>query len=207
MDKKFCSNCGAPLEHDSKFCGSCGARLEETVQRAPMVQNEAVAHIKQEFSTMTNNVAGTLSNVSTQDWKERIRDNSTLQRFKTNYLTTDGRLNRWAYFIKSLKLILMDFLAYLFILLCAGMMATDSVVGVLLGVVLMVPAFGVILAVLAASVMLGVRRCHDLGHSGWLLLIGLVPVVNFFWALYLCFFPGTHGENQYGPDPLLANIC
>ena len=202
MEKNFCSNCGAPLEHDSKFCGSCGARLEETVQRSLMVQNEAVAHIKQEFSTMTNNVEGTLSNVSSQDWKERIRDNSTLQSFKTNYLTIDGRLNRWAYFIKSLKLILMDFLAYLFILLCAGMMATDSAVGVLLGVVLMVPVFGFMLAVLVASVMLGVRRCHDLGHSGWLLLIGLVPVVNFFWALYLWFFPGTHGENQYGPDPL-----
>ncbi len=41
----------------------------------------------------------------------------------------------------------------------------------------------------------GVRRMHDVGKSGWYLLI---PFYNF----YLTINEGVIGENQYGPDPL-----
>ncbi|MBQ8418643.1 MAG: DUF805 domain-containing protein, partial [Phascolarctobacterium sp.] len=47
-----------------------------------------------------------------------------------------------------------------------------------------------------------VRRCHDLDRSGYWGLLVLIPVVNFFFLLYLLFAKGTEGWNQYGPDPL-----
>ena len=48
-------------------------------------------------------------------------------------------------------------------------------------------------AVLLPSLAAGVRRMHDVGKSGWYLL---VPLYN----LYLACIAGDAGENQYGPD-------
>lgn len=50
------------------------------------------------------------------------------------------------------------------------------------------------LAVLIPSIAVGVRRMHDLGKSGWYLLI---PIYN----LVLACTDGEQGENAYGPDP------
>ncbi len=36
-----------------------------------------------------------------------------------------------------------------------------------------------------------IRRCHDLGKSGWFILLLLIPFVGFFIALYLWFAPGV----------------
>jgi uncharacterized membrane protein YhaH (DUF805 family) len=49
-------------------------------------------------------------------------------------------------------------------------------------------------AVLLPSIAVGVRRMHDVGKSGWFLLI---PLYN----LYLACSEGDKGENEYGYDP------
>jgi uncharacterized membrane protein YhaH (DUF805 family) len=52
----------------------------------------------------------------------------------------------------------------------------------------------------------GVKRYHDHDKSGWWLLVGLIPLIGFFWLLIeLGFLAGTDGPNQYGPDPLAAS--
>ena len=50
------------------------------------------------------------------------------------------------------------------------------------------------LAVLLPSLAVGVRRMHDVGKSGWFILI---PIYN----LILAVTEGDAGENEYGPDP------
>lgn len=50
------------------------------------------------------------------------------------------------------------------------------------------------LAVLVPSIAVGVRRMHDVGKSGWFLLI---PIYN----LILACTDGQVGPNEYGPDP------
>lgn len=57
-----------------------------------------------------------------------------------------------------------------------------------------------IIAILAgvAGIFMGIKRLHDLNHSGWLYLIGLIPIVNFFFSIYLIVWKGTDGDNQYG---------
>ncbi len=47
-----------------------------------------------------------------------------------------------------------------------------------------------------------VKRCHDRDRSGWILLVGLVPVVGIWVTIELWFLRGTVGQNKYGPDPL-----
>lgn len=50
------------------------------------------------------------------------------------------------------------------------------------------------LAMLAPSIAVAVRRMHDVGKSGWFVLI---PIYN----LVLAVTEGNKGTNEYGPDP------
>ena len=57
------------------------------------------------------------------------------------------------------------------------------------------------LATLIPSLAVGVRRLHDTGRSGWMLLIALIPIVGSIWLLVLMVLEGNPGENEYGADP------
>ena len=56
-------------------------------------------------------------------------------------------------------------------------------------------------ATAALGVLLGVRRLHDLGRSGWIALGMLVPFVNLAIGLWLLCAPGDAGANRFGPAP------
>ncbi|RAR48013.1 DUF805 domain-containing protein [Flavobacterium lacus] len=56
-----------------------------------------------------------------------------------------------------------------------------------------------ILAVLIPSISVGVRRMHDVGKSGWYLLI---PIYSFILACT----EGDYGQNKYGSDPKNTNL-
>jgi len=66
------------------------------------------------------------------------------------------------------------------------------------------------LCYLAASVVVGVRRLHDIGWSGWLILLSAVPYAGPVFGLVMLFKPGTPGNNRFGPQPnpptLLAKL-
>ncbi len=57
------------------------------------------------------------------------------------------------------------------------------------------------LAILIPALAVSVRRLHDTGKSGWMFLVGLIPVIGFIWLLVLYIMEGTPGENQYGANP------
>jgi uncharacterized membrane protein YhaH (DUF805 family) len=53
---------------------------------------------------------------------------------------------------------------------------------------------------LVPSLAVAVRRLHDVGRTGWWLLLGIVPfggLVLLVWYL----FPSKESANQYGPPP------
>jgi len=56
-------------------------------------------------------------------------------------------------------------------------------------------------AVLIPSLAVAVRRLHDVGKSGWMILIGLIPIIGGIWLLVLYVTDSQPGENQYGPNP------
>jgi len=58
-----------------------------------------------------------------------------------------------------------------------------------------------LLAVMIPGLAVSVRRLHDIGKSGWMVLISLIPIVGGIWLLVLTVTEGTFGENQYGPNP------
>lgn len=59
------------------------------------------------------------------------------------------------------------------------------------------------LAVFLPSLGVGIRRLHDVNKSGWMLLVSLIPLVGWIWAIVLLATKGDEGENQYGPAPVL----
>lgn len=61
-------------------------------------------------------------------------------------------------------------------------------------------ALGAALALVLPCLAVGVRRLHDINKSGWYIIIGFIPVVQFV-LLYFYLKSGDKGENQYGPDP------
>ncbi len=69
----------------------------------------------------------------------------------------------------------------------------------------MIPVIGWIISLAIAVVGVGttIRRWHDLGQTGWLTLLGLIPVVGLLVVIYLCWKHGTGTPNMYGeaPDP------
>ncbi len=95
-----------------------------------------------------------------------------------NYVNFDGRARRSEYWY----FILFNFLISIGIGIIAG--------------IIKVPIIGTIysIAVLLPSIAVAVRRMHDVGKSGWYMLI---PIYN----IILAFTEGTKGNNEYGPDP------
>jgi uncharacterized membrane protein YhaH (DUF805 family) len=79
--------------------------------------------------------------------------------------------------------------------------AVAAVAGEMAAAVAMIPV-GLATAVAGvSSILVGAQRCRDFGWSGWAVLITVLPVVGFVFALAMMVLPGTPGQNRYGPDP------
>ena len=64
------------------------------------------------------------------------------------------------------------------------------------------PLYGVyLLATILPGLALSVRRLHDLGKSGWMLLIVLIPLIGGIWLIVLMAKEGEAVENKYGINP------
>lgn len=60
------------------------------------------------------------------------------------------------------------------------------------------------LITLIPSLAVAVRRLHDSDRSGWMILMGLIPIVGGLILLIFYLTPGTSGPNRFGPDPIAA---
>ena len=105
--------------------------------------------------------------------------------------TTDGRIGRLRYLAWSMVLMLACMPLFA---IAAGFFAASEILGGLLMVV-------VGIAVAVVGIMFGVQRLHDIGWSGWLLLVSLVPVVGGVFSLLLFIIPGSTEANRFGSPP------
>jgi uncharacterized membrane protein YhaH (DUF805 family) len=98
---------------------------------------------------------------------------------KNKYAQFNGRARRaeyWQFFL--FNVIISFVLGFI-----DGIIFKRQVISALFSVVTLVP-----------SIAVAIRRMHDVGKSGWFVL---VP----FYNLYLAVTEGTRGPNEYGPDP------
>ena len=57
------------------------------------------------------------------------------------------------------------------------------------------------LVVLIPGLAVCVRRLHDVGKSGWMALICLIPIVGAIWLLVLLFTDSQAQSNKWGENP------
>ena len=103
-----------------------------------------------------------------------------------------GRLNRQPYFL--IGIIIGAVIQLLVRYPKAHHLAMAPAIQIIIVVILLLSGTGVI--------MLTIARLHDLDKSGWYVLLQVVPLINFIFALYVLFAKGTTGPNRFGPDPL-----
>ncbi len=64
----------------------------------------------------------------------------------------------------------------------------------------------VVLVFIVPLLAAGARRLHDIGKTGWLLLIGLIPIVNLV-LLYFTVQPTQPESNQWGAPPIPVPVA
>lgn len=89
----------------------------------------------------------------------------------------------------------------------AASMLTSVLLGVAIALVasqaevaLFLPILNLVFT-MAIFVIMARRRCHDLGVSPWMMLIGFIPLVNLYFIYLMLFKRGDDGANEYGPPP------
>jgi uncharacterized membrane protein YhaH (DUF805 family) len=68
----------------------------------------------------------------------------------------------------------------------------------------MLPLYAAMLPGLYISLAVFAKRLHDMGQTGWLSLLSLVPLVGIGMFFWMGFAGGKPGPNEYGPDPRAA---
>ena len=117
---------------------------------------------------------------------------------KKRYAKFDGRASRSEYWYFMLFYLILSFIlgsidAYV-INPMLGETPVESVQG---GILQFVAA----LALLVPSIALAIRRLHDIGKSGWWLLIVLIPIIGALVLLYFYVVDSESGTNRFGMNP------
>jgi uncharacterized membrane protein YhaH (DUF805 family) len=126
--------------------------------------------------------------------------------YSPKILSFSGRLGRMRYLAYSLGLNIALSLAMIPFAGAAAFMGGMGGNPESMGIIGMLVMALVYIGSIVISVMFAKRRLNDLNRSGWWMLLFLVPVVNLLMVIYLLFFPGTDGANNFGPAPIANSI-
>lgn len=108
-----------------------------------------------------------------------------------NYARFSGRSSRPAFWWWVLAVLLVNAVAAVIDrVLFGGGPDAAQLVGALVSLALLLP-----------NIAVAVRRLHDVGRSGWWLLLSLIPLIGFLVLLYWYVQPGEPGENRFGHAP------
>jgi uncharacterized membrane protein YhaH (DUF805 family) len=104
-----------------------------------------------------------------------------------HYFDFEGRTRRsvfWYFFLANI------IIAIVLNVVDTMMLHLGGILGMLYALATLLPGLGI-----------GVRRLHDTNHSGWWLLIALIPLVGAIVLIVFYVQEGTKGQNQFGADP------
>lgn len=108
---------------------------------------------------------------------------------KEKYCCFEGRARRSEYWFFCLFNMIVSFA----ISAITGIIGSDTLATIL--------STAVSLAIFLPGLGVAVRRMHDVGKSGWYLLMSLIPFVGAILVIIKLATEGDAGPNEYGPDP------
>lgn len=111
-----------------------------------------------------------------------------------NFANFSGRATRreyWMFQLASLLFLLSIYILgiFLIILIDPSMSIIMMGLSLLYSLALIIPGLG-----------LYVRRLHDTGRSGWMILLGLIPFIGGWILLIFSLLDSQRGTNAYGPS-------
>lgn len=166
------------VQCQSSECSACGIIIEKYLARqAQLAESTAI----QTRGATLSPYAPPTANVS-----EAMPQHGELKPFSLS-----GRIGRLRYLAWSLVMMVSVIGAFAF---AAILMSVSSTLGLL--------CMGLIgIGMLVVSVQIGVQRLHDLGWSGWLMLLNLVPILGSLFPFVMLLMPGSREVNRYGSPP------
>jgi uncharacterized membrane protein YhaH (DUF805 family) len=128
--------------------------------------------------------------------------------YQPRFLALNGRIGRVRYFAYNTGMMLLMYAVIFPLLLVTGISGAmfgdpsaaggaNPIVAAVVGLLMLVLYIALLVMVIGYTV----RRLNDLGKTGWLALLFLLPVANLVLWIYVQFFPGQKEPNQYGPAP------
>ena len=122
--------------------------------------------------------------------------------YQPKVFTAKGRIGRLRYLAYGFLsyLIAIPIFGIIGLLVAMGGGSESGGPGVIGGIGLLLGVLAYI-AIAVYAFILAKRRFNDVGQSGWLSLLLLVPLVNIIVGLFLIFAPGKPESNQYGQPP------
>lgn len=117
-----------------------------------------------------------------------------LKAFYSNLFNISGRTRRREYFVGVL---LTE--AFMYILVALGFLSLS--INMILGAIVMCVSciFSIVAGIGCMTCM--IRRMHDIGKSGWIILLQAIPCLGIILMLVFCLMDSEEEENQWGPNP------
>ena len=122
----------------------------------------------------------------------------TSETYSPSIFTAKGRIGRLRYLAYSYGVTFLLMLVMMPLAGASAFLGGGAEGGSMLVVAVTTIAY---IAMIVLCVMFAKRRFNDLDRSGWWCLLFLVPIVNILASIYLMFFPGSEGSNNFGPAP------
>ncbi|WHX47863.1 DUF805 domain-containing protein [Paenibacillus woosongensis] len=107
-----------------------------------------------------------------------------------NYVGFEGRARRKEYWM----FILFNMIASLVLGFIGGLIGLDTILSYIYS-----------LAVLLPSLAVAIRRLHDTGRSGWMILLSFIPLVGAIILIVFMCQDSEPGDNKYGFNPKLQS--
>ena len=172
-----CPYCHEMIEETAQYCPHCGkAVIKSKAEVTPEKEKENLSMAEEGKKSQFQQEKAPKSAASYI--KENIPNTENWQEM---YLSTKGRISRSTFFVRWLLLLVTVGIISVVFSFVPPVAAAFSLIGLIM------------------QITLGVRRLHDLGHSGRWAIIFCIPVLYFVILLALFFMKGDAGDNAYGP--------
>lgn len=172
-ERMICPKCQAEQVH-SEVCASCGIVIAKFNHYQAQTQQTITPAATSPYASPMAMIAADSDEVG-----------------ELNIWGVEGRIGRMRYVAWSMVFM---FALLPVMLICALAFQISTWLGGLLGIFAGIGA-------MAVGIQISVKRLHDIGWSGWLLLITLIPVAGSIFQLLMYVMPGSKSSNMYGAPP------
>lgn len=186
--------------------------LAEYVKQMIKEENESFDHIEHSYNDSINvnesiSNKNNTQNVTSKREPQKEKITNYFFQSLTNYAKFSGRSGRKEFLVFVLVVnIFYSIAAFLDILAGTSFSYETPNHGsrsLVIGYIYVVSVLFFIIPGIAVTV----RRLHDVGKSGWMLLLLLLPIVGPVYIIVLLLTGSKYGENKYGENPKSNSAC